>query len=103
MKVIWMEQAYTALSDTIDYVRQEYGDKFADRIVKEAFHVGVLLEDNPNLGAIEPLLSHLPITYRSIVINHLNKIIYRIVEDRIEIADFWDVRREPKSLASQIE
>ncbi len=35
MKVIWMEQAYTALSDTIDYVRQEYGDKFADRIVKE--------------------------------------------------------------------
>ena len=35
-------------------------------------------------------------------VNRLNKIVYRIVEDHIEIADFWDVRREPESLAKQV-
>jgi hypothetical protein len=38
----------------------------------------------------------------SIVVNRLNKIVYRIVDDLIEIADFWDVRREPESLAKQV-
>jgi hypothetical protein len=41
-------------------------------------------------------------TYRNIVVNRLNKIVYRIVENRIEIADFWNVRREPVGLSKEI-
>ncbi len=33
--------------------------------------------------------------YRSIVVNFLNKIIYRVEDDKILIVALWDVRREP--------
>jgi hypothetical protein len=41
--------------------------------------------------------------YRSFVVNHLNKIVYRILDDCVEVVDFWDVRREPSALAENIE
>ena len=34
--------------------------------------------------------------------NELNKIIYFIKDDHIEVADFWDVRREPSKLAARV-
>ena len=40
--------------------------------------------------------------YRCVVMNHYNKIIYRITDDVIEIVDFWDTRREPKEQAKKI-
>ena len=43
-----------------------------------------------------------PFAYRSIVVNRLNKIVYRVVEDRIEIADVWDTRREPQQQADDL-
>jgi len=48
------------------------------------------------------LLADLPGTYRSYVMNRINKIIYRVDGDTIFIADFWDVRRAPESLVSQV-
>lgn len=63
----------------------------------------VCFESNPHLGAIEPLMAHRAMTYRSIVVNRLSKIVYRIVEDHIEIADFWDTRREPVAQAAKVE
>ena len=40
--------------------------------------------------------------YRSFVMNRLNKIVYRIDDDVIYIVAFWDVRRDPDSLASEV-
>ena len=40
--------------------------------------------------------------YRSIVVNRLNKIVYWINDDVIEIVDFWDTRREPVAQAKQV-
>ena len=50
----------------------------------------------------EPLLEDEAITYRSYVLNRLNKIIYYIENDHVEIADFWDVRRDPGALVDRI-
>ena len=102
MKVVWMEQADEALSRTVKYVGGQFGRKAAEHLLKEAYRMGCLLEKNPHMGPIEPLMTHRATTYRSIVVNRLNKMVYRIVEDRIEIADFWDVRREPSTLANQM-
>lgn len=63
----------------------------------------MMLADNPSLGPLEPLLADRATSYRSIVVARQNKIIYRIIDDRIEIADFWDVRREPKALVDQMQ
>ncbi|MBR4645176.1 MAG: type II toxin-antitoxin system RelE/ParE family toxin [Bacteroidaceae bacterium] len=97
-----MEQADEALSRIANFISNTFGKRASNKLMKEVYHVGCLLEDNPYMGAIEPLLSDLPKTYRSIVVNRLNKIVYRIVENQIEIADFWDVRREPQKLAKEI-
>ena len=76
--------------------------KAKDKFMCKVDEVGVLLADNPYLGPVEPLLADLPSGYRSIVVAKLNKIIYRIVDNRIEIADLWDCRREPETLAGQL-
>ena len=102
MRVVWLEQADMALSLIADYIASEYGEKAKDKFMCKVDEVGVLLADNPYLGPVEPLLADLPSGYRSIVVAKLNKIIYRIVDNRIEIADFWDCRREPDTLSGQL-
>ncbi len=103
MKVIWFPNAKEVVQQTARYIRAQFGDKSCKEFLREIVHIERLLRNNPHLGAEEPLLSNLPTTYRSVVVKHLNKIVYRITDDCIEIADFWDVRREPNTLANQVE
>ena len=59
------------------------------------------LADIPTLGKIDPLFEHRKVTYRSIIVRKLNKVVYYIKGDIIHIAAFWDTRREPKNQARQ--
>lgn len=102
MKVVWLEQADMALSQTADYIADEYGPRSMEKFMGKVYEVGLLLEDNPYLGPIEQTMADRASTYRSVVVAKVNKIVYRIVDDRIEIADLWDCRREPDTLASQV-
>ena len=61
-----------------------------------------LIEDSPNIGPIEPLLAERAVMYRSYVMNHLDKIVYCIEGDTIYIVAFWDVRRDPSTLANEV-
>ncbi|MBP5368183.1 MAG: hypothetical protein J6Z01_07020 [Bacteroidales bacterium] len=61
-----------------------------------------LLCSQPNIGIVEPLLSESPIMYRSILVQRINKIIYWINNDAIEIVDLWDCRREPIAQAKGV-
>ena len=87
---------------TTKYIYTEFGKNSKDDFINKLNQTKILLETNPCLGPIEPLLSDLPSNYRSIVIGSLNKMIYRILDDCIEISDFWDVRRDPQKLANQL-
>ena len=62
----------------------------------------LLIGFHPFLGPEEESLADLPGSYRSIVVNSLNKMIYRIQDDHVLVEDFWDVRREPSDLKGQI-
>jgi Txe/YoeB family toxin of Txe-Axe toxin-antitoxin module len=55
------------------------------------------------MGKIEPILEDRPQTYRSLVINHINKVVYRAEDDRIVVVAIWDCRRAPETLAGQID
>ena len=70
--------------------------------MQDVQHANMLLSENPNMGSPDPLLADRSIMYRSYVVNRLNKIVYFIKEDHIEVADFWDVRREPKKLSERV-
>lgn len=95
MIVIWSEKAENTLKQTADYILEKFGENNRNNFIKEVYKIVKLLEKNPNLGKIEPLLVDFPEMYRSIVLNFLNKIIYRVEDDKILIVALWDVRREP--------
>ena len=98
MKVIWSEQARDELRHVSEYILKEFGRKPRQMFLQEVRHTASLLETNPHLGPEEPLLEETPVLYRSIVVNYLNKMVYYIHDDVVEIVALWDTRREPKSL-----
>jgi len=102
MKVIWMPFAQNEVRKTARYINKEFGKDSRDQFVNEVRNISRLLGDNPNLGKPEPLLADYEKEYRSYVMNHLNKIIYWIAENHIEVVDLWDVRRDPTALKNQI-
>lgn len=102
MKVVWLPQAKKQLRQTAVYIRGEFGARHRDEFMEDIHHASNLLGENPYMGKTEPLLGDLHTAYRSLVVNHLNKIVYFINDDYIEVAAFWDVRREPKALADQV-
>lgn len=102
MKVVSTALAKRQFRGTVRYIHREFGHRSAENFVQKVKETRTLLATNPHLGPIEPLLADKTTTYRSVVVNKVNKMVYRIVDDRIEIVDFWDVRREPKSLTNQI-
>ena len=96
MIVIWSEKAENTLKQTADYILEKFGENNRNNFIQEVYKIVKLLETNPNLGKIEPLLVDFPEMYRSIVVNFLNKIIYRVEDDKILIVALLDVvRREP--------
>ena len=101
MRVVWYPEAAKRLHQVVSYIQTEYGSKNCTKFLKEAYRTERLLARNPYLGPVEPFLADAPVPYRSIVVNRLNKIVYWINEDVIEIVDFWDTRREPNQQAQQ--
>lgn len=102
MKVNFSKKAEWRIGATAEYIKEEFGRRAEQKFKAKFREVIRLLADNPYLGPIEPLLADLPQTYRSVLVAKVNKIVYRIVDDRTEIADLWDCRREPDTLASQV-
>ena len=102
MNVKTLEQAEQAISSTASYIYREFGRKSRDKFLLKIKETKTLLATNPYLGPVEPLMADRASTYRSVVVAKVNKIVYRIVDDRIEIADLWDCRREPKALAEEV-
>ena len=102
MKSIVSEQAKQEIRQAAKYIGKEFGKKRRDEFMQEIREARRLIESNPGIGPVEPLLSDLPGMYRGYVMNRLNKLVYRVSGNTIYIADFWDVRRDPQSLSAQV-
>lgn len=85
------------------YIMLEFGDRANKRFLQEIQRVSDLLEENPLMGLVEPLLTGKSKEYRSVVVNRQNKIVYYIKGNTIRVSALWDTRREPKSLAKEVE
>ncbi len=102
MKVIVSDRAEAKLHLTADYLLREFGRSSKNEFFNE-FRLSIIyLRNNPYMWPIEPLLSNFSSTYRSFVLRRLNKVIYRIVDDYIEISDIWDCRRNPDDLVAEL-
>ena len=100
MKVVWQEPAREGRRQVAVYIRKEFGTKRA-KIFRQAVDDTVqLLMRSPYIGKVDPLFESHATTYRSIIINGLNKLVYHIDGDTIYIVDFWDTRREPANAST---
>lgn len=93
------ERADLQVKRTALYIQCEFGNKSRGQFTADYRHVLSLLRNNPRLGPVEQLLEGMPGEHRSIVFGHLNKLVYRINGDVIDIVDLWDTRRDPSMLA----
>ena len=102
MTVTWSKIALEQVSETADYIEKNFGEQSRLKFLEQVFYVASLLEKNPCLGIVEPILEDAPLQFRSILADHYNRIIYYIANDYIEITDFWDMRRDTKNLRKRI-
>jgi len=101
MRIRWNKQSKEQLLRTASYIRHEFGPAIIDEFMAEVKRTNNLLARNPHIGSVEPLLSDLPIEYRSIVFSNFNKIVYHILDKHIEVLALWDTRREPTKQIEQ--
>ena len=102
MRSIITELAKEQIRQIAKYIRKEFGKDRRDEFMKEVRQTRRLIEGSPNIGPVEPLLANRAVMYRSYVMNRLNKIVYYIDVDIIYIVAFWDVRRDPVTLAGEV-
>ena len=101
MKVKWSERARNQRDEVANYIRREFGAKRKYIFKQEIRNTTDLLKRSPGIGQIDPLFANRAATYRSVIINGLNKLVYRVDEDTIHIVAFWDTRKEPTDEAAQ--
>ena len=102
MKTNWDTKAKDSLRQIARYINAKFGKKARVDFMQKVKDTELLLRRSPNVGQIDPLFDGRTIAYRSVVINGLNKMVYRVDGDIIYIVAFWDTRREPKEQANQI-
>ena len=101
MKLKWNLSAKNDMRQVARYVNKKFGRKARQEFMRRVKDVEKMIMRQPNIGSIDPLYADRPLTYRSVIINGLNKMVYRIDGDIIYIVDFWDTRRAPKNQARQ--
>lgn len=103
MRVKWSERARRQRDEVANYIRQQFGAKRKYKFKQEIRETTDLLKRSPNIGKYDPLFDDRPQTYRSVIINGLNKLVYFVKDDTIYIAGFWDTRMDDEDQAAQTE
>lgn len=104
MKYQWRRKAEDQVKQAIRYCTKEFGKSTAEKFLLNIGHQVDLLANNPQLGAIEPLLEGRSRSYRSLLIHKHFKLIYYINANRntLYLIAMWDTRREPGRLTAVI-
>ena len=101
MKIKWEQNARASFRQVARYINTKFGRKARQEFLQRVKDTESQIKCSPYIGQIDSLFLDRPNPYRSIIINGLNKMVYRIDGDIIYIVAFWDTRREPKAQANQ--
>lgn len=97
VKVILTPLAQTDADNMFRYY-EEFSYNSAQRLMKEIVNVAHRLEQFPEMGQKEPLLTHLERNYRYVLVFRRYKIIYLFENDVCSIMMVWNCREDPKDL-----
>lgn len=103
MKIDWSKKARRRLHD-IKAFYEKKSIKVSKEILKDIKSAVEPLREFPQMAAIEPLLSDLPKSFRSLVIRNTYKIIYYVDDSKeiINIITVWDCRQDDKKLKDEV-
>ncbi|MEI7597171.1 MAG: type II toxin-antitoxin system RelE/ParE family toxin [Bacteroidota bacterium] len=99
IKVLWTDFAIIQLEQVFDYYKYKASHKVAKTIVTKIVDRTIVLENNPMIGAKEPLLENRSKEYRYLVEGNY-KIIYSFDSNLIKICAVFDCRLNPIKMDS---
>lgn len=97
VKVLWSDTALTQLQDIFEYYSFKASNAVARKVIKGIVKKSILLEANPLIGTIEPLLAARPFEYRFIVEKNY-KVIYRFNDSIAYVVAVFDCRQNPEKI-----
>ena len=101
MKIHWYKRAAAQLHQVEEHILRDFGEQVRQDFMDDVEHAVLSLAEMPTMGQVDPLFAHRKQTYHSIIVRHLNKIVYFVKDDTVFISAFWDTRREPRNQAKQ--
>lgn len=102
MNYIWDPKAQLQRDQIADYIYECFGEKRSIKFLDNVDEAVDMILRHPNIGTIDPLFADRSVTYRSVVVDGLSKMVYRVEDNVIYIAAMWDCRREPQVQAEQV-
>jgi plasmid stabilization system protein ParE len=102
MKTYWDPKAKEALRQVARYINTRFGRKARQEFLQKVKEKEDLIKQNPNIGPIDPLFEDRTLSYRSVIINGLNKLVYRVDGEIIYIVGFWDTRMNDEEQAEKV-
>jgi len=97
IKVFWTETALNNLEDIFEYYKYKAPVRVARKLVKAMVKSTLKLQESPQIGRKEDLLSDRKFEYRFLVVGNY-KIIYWIENNYIKIATVFDCRQNPEKI-----
>lgn len=97
MKVIWTRFALDSLSGIFSYYMKNVNINIARIIRDDILSITKQLEKFPQLGPTEELLMDLEGGHRYLIRGNY-KIIYKIQDKKVYIADVFDTRQNPQKI-----
>ena len=101
MKLYYTRRALRSLNSIYEFLREK-SNRAAAIIHNEILDEIDKLVLFPQMASVEEELQNRRFEYRSLVVHHTYKVIYRIEEQKIYIVDIWDCRRDPDKLQNNI-
>ena len=92
MRIDWTPIAKLGWQEVADYIHKEFGDKALLEFEKRTYDAEKDISEMPNSGSIAWFDSEENVLYRFKHIYRRSKMLYFVLDNKIFIADFWDVR-----------
>ncbi len=102
--VVWLQFAIDRLRHIYIYYTEKADRDTAQKITSEIVDATAILSEQPNMGVVEPLLVHHNQKFSYIIVKNY-KIVYwlNVNQNRVEIANVYDVRQNPVKIKDFID
>lgn len=101
MRYEWTDYAKEGRDQIADYIYDRFGEKRSMKFLDDVDEAVDMILHHPSIGTIDPLFADRSVTYRSVIVDGLSKMVYHVEDEVIYISAMWDCRREPQVQAEQ--